>query len=185
MDEACIPGKEERVYLRENGNLSTGGTARDCTAEIHPVNSQLAVRAARLLGLDIAGIDMTTEDISVPMEDNNGAIIEINAAPGLRMHLFPTEGEPRNVGADIVDMLYPEGAPFSIPIISITGTNGKTTTARLVKHVFSLMGKRVGMTSTSGIYVGEQCVLKGDNSGPVSASMVLSNRDVEIGRAHV
>jgi len=180
LDENYIPKKGEVVNLRDNANLSTGGTARDCTDEIHPYNSLIAVKAAKAVGLDIAGIDMTIEDISVPISRRNGAVIEVNAAPGLRMHLYPTSGKAQNVAQDIVDMLFPSGQPFTIPIVSITGTNGKTTTTRLVRHTLSLTGKKVGMTSTSGIYVGNECILKGDNTGPVSARMVLSNREVEV-----
>lgn len=180
MQEDSIPAAGEEVSLRENGNLSTGGTARNCMNEIHPYNSMMAIKAAKALGLDIAGIDITTEDISVPLYQTQGVIIEVNAAPGLRMHLYPTCGESVNVAADILDMMYPESQPTSVPIVSITGTNGKTTTTRLIKHAFSLMGKTVGMTSTSGIYIGDECIMKGDNTGPVSAKMVLSNPAVEV-----
>lgn len=179
MYENYVPEVGEVVFLRENGNLSTGGTARECTSEIHPYNSFLAVKAAKIVGLDIAGIDITAKDISKPIDGENGAVIEVNAAPGLRMHLRPTEGNPINVASDILDMLFPEGTPSRIPIVSITGTNGKTTTTRLIKHVLSLDGKIVGMTSTSGIYIGNECILKGDNTGPTSARIVLSNRNVE------
>lgn len=174
-----IPSKGQRILLRENGNLSTGGTAKDCTDEIHPQNAALAIKAAELLGLDIAGIDITSPDISVPLENGEGAIIEVNAAPGLRMHLYPTTGKVRNVAGDIIDMLYPVENDYDIPIISITGTNGKTTVTRLVSHVLSLSGKTVGMTTTSGIYIGGDCIAKGDNTGPVSAGIVLSDKRVE------
>ncbi|NJD03927.1 MAG: cyanophycin synthetase, partial [Ruminiclostridium sp.] len=174
-----VPLPEKKVFLRENGNLSTGGTARDCTDDIHPVNSAMAVKAARLLGLDVAGIDVTTCDISIPIRRGEGAVIEVNAAPGLRMHLYPTEGRARNVTKDIIDMIYPEGEPYTIPIISITGTNGKTTVTRLISHVLALTGMTVGMTTTSGIFIGNQCISKGDNTGPVSAGIVLSDKRVE------
>jgi cyanophycin synthetase len=179
LDENYIPQKYEGVLLRDNCNLSTGGTARECTEELHPFNANLAVKAAKVLGLDIAGIDLIAEDISVPLKNSNGAIIEVNAAPGLRMHLYPTEGNPINVAADILDLMYPIDKPCSIPIIAITGTNGKTTTTRLIRHTLTLAGKKVGMTSTSGLYIGSDCILKGDNTGPVSARLVLENKEVE------
>ncbi|MDF2524461.1 MAG: cphA, partial [Clostridiales bacterium] len=180
LDENTIPEPGACVILRENGNISTGGTARDCTEEIHPINALAAIKAAKAIGLDVAGIDMIAEDISVPINQGNGAVIEVNAAPGLRMHIFPTYGNSKNVAADILDMIYPKGTPSSIPIISISGTNGKTTTTRLIRHTFSLTGNKVGMTSTSGVYIGDECILKGDNTGPVSAKLVLSNKEVEV-----
>jgi cyanophycin synthetase len=179
LNENYIPGLNEVVKLRDNGNLSTGGTARDCTKEIHPFNSMISIKAAKILGLDIAGIDITAKDISLPISPNNGAVVEINAAPGLRMHIYPTEGESRDVAADIIEMMFPQGRPYSIPIISITGTNGKTTTTRLVSHVLKLMGIKVGMTCSSGTYIGNYCISKGDNTGPVSARFILSNKEVE------
>lgn len=178
-NENYIPSKSETVVLRENGNLSTGGTARSCTSEIHPYNSYIAVKAAKAIGLDIAGIDFTAEDISRPINDGSGALIEVNAAPGLRMHIYPTEGEPVNVAAHILNMMFPKDKPFTIPIISVTGTNGKTTTTRLIRHTLAIMGYKVGMTSTSGIYIGDRCVMKGDNTGPSSARIVLADRDVD------
>lgn len=174
-----IPEKGKLVLLRQNGNLSTGGTARNRTEEIHPQNAKYAVAAARALGLDIAGIDMAAEDISVPISITGGAIIEVNAAPGLRMHLHPTEGEPVDVANHILDMLYTDSCNPHIPIAAITGTNGKTTTTRLIRHTLSAMGLNVGMTCTSGIYVGNECIQKGDTTGPVSAGIVLSNKKVE------
>ena len=179
LDENYVPRINENVFLRENGNLSTGGSARNCKDEIHPYNAGLAVKAAKAIGLDVAGIDVIAEDISKPINHENGAVIEVNAAPGLRMHLYPTEGRAENVAADIIDMMFPEGKPYSLPIVSITGTNGKTTTTRLIRHTISLTGKKVGMTSTSGIYIGDECIMEGDNTGPVSARLVLSNKEVE------
>ncbi|MEN6462906.1 MAG: cyanophycin synthetase [Syntrophomonas sp.] len=178
--EYYIPEVGEIVYLRENGNLSTGGSARDCTMEMHPLNKALAVKAAQVIGLEVAGIDVVMDDISQLLTPQNGAIIEVNAAPGLRMHLYPSEGQGRNVAVDILDHMYPEGTPSSIPIISITGTNGKTTVTRMVRHVCSLSGKKVGMTCSSGTYIGKECISQGDNTGPVSAHSIIYNRDVEI-----
>lgn len=179
MNPHTIPQEGEMVHLRENGNLSTGGNARDCTGEIHAANCEIAVRAAKIMGLDIAGIDMTAEDIGVPVDGNNGAVIEVNAAPGLRMHLMPTLGKPRNVAGDILDLMFPQDKPVSIPVISITGTNGKTTTTRLIRHTLAAMGWTVGMTSTSGIYVGDDCIQKGDTTGALSARLVLAHKSVE------
>jgi len=177
--ENSIPEKGTRVLLRYNGNLSTGGTAQDCTEEVHPTIALLAVKAAELMNLDVAGIDITCEDISEPLTPQNGALIEVNAAPGLRMHIYPTEGKSRNVAGNILDMLYPAGTPCNIPVISVTGTNGKTTVTRMIAHTLGLAGKVAGMTSTSGIYVGGECILKGDNTGALSAARVLRDQRVE------
>jgi cyanophycin synthetase len=179
LDEKYIPEKEEIVYLRENGNLSTGGTARDCTDEIHPQNAEFAVRAAQKIGLEVAGIDMVTPDISKPLPEVNGVVLEVNAGPGLRMHLYPTQGKSHDVGEDIINFLYPPEKEATIPIVSVTGTNGKTTTTRLIRHIISLTGKTVGMTCTLGSFVGEKCISSGDNTGPASAQLVLSYREVE------
>lgn len=178
-NEDSIPPAGEKVMLRFNGNLSTGGTARDCTDEVHPYNAELAVNAARLMELDIAGIDITCNDISKPLDEDNGAVIEVNAAPGLRMHLYPTEGISRNVAGDILEYLYPQGKPSGIPVVSVTGTNGKTTVTRMIAHTLGLDGTVVGMTSTSGIYIGGECILKGDNTGVLSAARVLKDTRVE------
>lgn len=176
-DSIPQPGRE--VILRENANLSTGGTALDVTAEVHPATQKLAVRAARIVGLDIAGIDIVAPDIKRPL-DKGGAVIEINAAPGLRMHLFPEEGASRNVAADIVDHLFPGYQNGRIPVLSITGTNGKTTVTRLVGHIMRQWGKRPGMTATGGVFVNGECCLKGDTTGPQSAQMVLRDPRVEV-----
>lgn len=178
-DENSIPAKGDIVMLRYNGNLSTGGTARDCTGEVHPYNAQLAVDAAELMGLDLAGIDITCKDISRPLTADNGAVIEVNAAPGLRMHVYPTEGKSRNVAADILDMLYPAGTPSSVPIVSVTGTNGKTTVTRMIAYTLGLKGTVTGVASTGGIYVGSGCLMKGDNTGPLSARRILRDKRVE------
>ena len=172
-----IPAEKETVLLRKNGNLSTGGTAIDCTELIHPDNAEFAVRAAQVIGLDVAGVDFVTEDISRSIVETGGAIVEVNTAPGIRMHLYPSEGKPRNVAKDIVDRLFPE--KYRFPIVSVTGTNGKTTTVRLIHHVLCRTGLKAGMTSTCGTYIGDRCVCKGDNSGPRSAESLLSDKEVE------
>ncbi|MGI6686163.1 MAG: cyanophycin synthetase [Bacillota bacterium] len=179
LSEKDIPQKNETIYLRENGNLSTGGTARDCTDEIHPLNAEIAVKAAKAIGLEVAGVDFVTPDITKPLGQVNGAIVEVNAAPGLRMHLYPSMGKSHDVGEDIINFLYPPGKEAVIPIVSVTGTNGKTTTTRLIKHVLALTGKTVGMTCTSGTFIGEKCISSGDNTGPASAQLVLSHQEVE------
>ncbi len=174
-----IPPCGETIRLRENGNLSTGGSARDCTAEIHPGNKALAVKAAKIIGLEVAGVDVVIDNISRRLTPQNGAIIEVNAAPGLRMHLNPTQGESKNVAADILDHMYPMGTNPSVPIVAITGTNGKTTVTRMIRHVLSLTGKKVGMTCSSGTYVGEECISQGDHTGPVSAQSLLYDQELE------
>lgn len=173
-----LKGKE-KVYLRKNANLSTGGEAVDYTDKICDENINLCIRAAKMLGLDICGIDICTEDISKPIIHNNGIVMEINAAPGLRMHLNPSEGTPRDLGKEIVNMLY-NNNPCNIPVISITGTNGKTTITRVISHTLSKMGYCVGMTSTSGIYINDECIDSGDDTGFESAKAILMNKDVDV-----
>jgi cyanophycin synthetase len=175
-----IPAADEVVMLRGTANLSTGGTAIDRTEEIHPDNITACEMAAGVVGLDIAGIDIVTPDISVPLRENGAVIIEVNAGPGVRMHTNPTEGEPRNVAAPILDMLFPAGAPTTIPVIAVTGTNGKTTTTRLIAHLFRNTGKIVGFTTTDGVYLQNRMVRKGDMTGPFAANIVLSNPTVEV-----
>jgi len=174
-----VPEAGEIVKLRENGNLSTGGVAIDRTDDIHPDNAELAVRAAAVLGIDLAGIDFVTEDIGKSIRDNGGVIVEVNTAPGIRMHLYPSEGTSRNVAKDIVDFLYPSDDVLNFPIVSITGTNGKTTTARLIAHTLQRTGKTVGLTSTSGTFINGKCICKGDNTGPVSAKVLLANKSID------
>lgn len=174
-----IPPKGVYVYFRESANLSSGGTAVDRTKEIHPDNIEIAVRAAKAIGLDIAGIDITMENISLPLDGNNGAIIEVNAAPGIRMHHYPSKGKPRDVAKAIINMLYPKGSKATIPIISVTGTNGKTTTVRMISQILRTYGYTVGMTSTDGIYVDDVCIYKGDNSGPKSAKTCLADKNID------
>lgn len=179
ITEEYIPKIDEEIKLRENGNLSTGGTAVECTASIHEKNCQIAVKAARAMKLDIAGIDITAKDISLPIGGKNGAVIEVNAAPGLRMHIYPAEGRSIEIADKIIDMLYPDGKASSIPIVSVTGTNGKTTTTRMIAHVLRQSGLTVGMTTTSGTFIDDVCISKGDNTGPNSAKQVLDDKRVE------
>ncbi|HKQ72436.1 MAG TPA: cyanophycin synthetase [Blastocatellia bacterium] len=174
-----VPKRDEIVYLRECANLSTGGTAKDVTDLVHPRIAAICERAAQIIGLDICGIDLILDDISSPPGPDNG-IVEVNAAPGLRMHVAPSEGRSRDVGAAVIDMMFPNGATGRIPIISITGTNGKTTITRMVAHALSEKGMIVGMATTDGIYIGGVEVLKGDTTGPRSAQTVLSDPSVEI-----
>ncbi|MEN9275722.1 MAG: cyanophycin synthetase [Gloeomargarita sp. GMQP_bins_5] len=170
----------EIAYLKNTANLSTGGMAVDCTDQIHPENRWLCERAARWVGLDIAGIDVITPDIGQPLRQVDGVIVEVNAAPGLRMHLQPSAGTPRNVCAPILDLLFPQGQTGEIPIIAITGTNGKTTTTRLTAYLCQQTGRVVGYTTTDGTYIGPHLVEPGDNTGPQSARLILNDPTVEI-----
>jgi cyanophycin synthetase len=174
-----IPSAGEKVYLCRTANLSTGGTARDATDEIHPDVRRLCERAARIVGLDICGVDLITPDISEPLPEAGAGIVEINASPGIRMHHYPTSGRPRDVGAAIVEMLFPQGSQSRVPIVAITGTNGKTTVTRMIAHMVS-RGVTVGMTTTDGIWIGGECVARGDLTGFHSARAVLSDPAVEI-----
>jgi cyanophycin synthetase len=167
-------------YLRATANLSTGGIAVDRTDDIHPENIWLAQRVAKIIGLDIAGIDVVTSDISQPLRATDSVIVEVNAAPGFRMHTAPSIGTPRNVAKPVMDMLFPPGSPFRIPIIAITGTNGKTTTTRLTAHIFKQTQKTIGYTTTDGIYIGDWLVEKGDTTGPASAQVILRDPTVEV-----
>ncbi|SDK04491.1 cyanophycin synthetase [Natronincola ferrireducens] len=176
-----IPNKGEIIYLRENDNLSTGGTAIDVTDKVHPDNERMAIHAARTIGLDVAGVDITTQDIGRSMVTDRGAIIEINACPGIRMHHYPSKGKSRNVAKAIVDNLFPEGEKYTIPIISVTGTNGKTTTTRMLGKIFRETGLTVGMTTTGGVYIQDEEIVKGDTTGPQSAQTVLMDKRVEFG----
>jgi len=174
-----VPQKGEIVYLKSTANLSTGGTSIDVTDMIHPENVQMAERVSRIIGLDVCGIDIMAENLTQPLKESGGAILEVNAAPGFRMHLAPSEGLPRNVAAPVVDMLYPPGKEFRIPIIALTGTNGKTTTTRILAHIVKNNGKRVGFTTSDGIYIQNTLLQKGDTTGPQSAEFILKDPTVE------
>ncbi len=174
-----IPPKGELVLLKPTANLSTGGTSTDVTDEVHPVNIFLAERIAKIIGLDICGIDIMAPDLRLPITENGGAVLEVNAAPGFRMHIEPSEGLPRNVAEPVVDMLYPKGTNGRIPIIAITGTNGKTTTARLTAHIVKTAGYKVGYTTSDGVYIQNQMMMKGDCTGPLSSLFVLKDPTVD------
>ena len=177
MDDVLPAGTWVKLAL--TGNMSTGGTSIDRTIEAHPDNVEIAETAARIVGLDVAGIDFICPDIATPVRETGGAIVEVNAAPGFRMHTHPTEGEPQYVARPVIDSLFPAGSSARIPIIAVTGTNGKTTTVRMIAHILKLMGRRVGMTSTDGIVIDGRLIKKGDMSGPKSAQMVLQNPTVD------
>lgn len=174
-----VPPEGLAVLIRRNANLSTGGTAIDVTDDVHPETAARAVEAARIIGLDIAGIDVVCQDLRRPLDEQGGAVVEVNARPGLRMHLEPSAGQGRPVGEAIVDALFPPGHNGRVPLVAVTGVNGKTTTTRLVAHILRTWGKRVGMTSTDGIFLDGRRVDDGDCSGPQSARAVLSNPHVE------
>jgi cyanophycin synthetase len=174
-----VPQKGELVYLKSTANLSTGGTSIDVTDMVHPENITMAERISKIIGLDVCGIDIMAENLTQPLKESGAAIIEVNAAPGFRMHLAPSEGLPRNVAAPVVDMLYPPGKPFTIPIIAVTGTNGKTTTTRLISHIVKNNGYRVGFTTSDGIYIQNTMLTKGDTTGPISAEFILKDPTVE------
>jgi cyanophycin synthetase len=172
--------KGEVLHLKTTANISTGGTAIDCTDEVHPENVFLFERIAKIIGLDVAGIDVIAPNVSEPLIQNGGGVIEVNAAPGFRMHLAPSEGIGRNVAENVIDMLFPPGTPSRIPIFAITGTNGKTTTTRLIAHILKNSGRTVGFTTTDGTYIGNQQITVGDNTGPVSAQLVLKDPTVDV-----
>jgi len=175
-----VPPAGDRVLLRLTGNLSTGGTAIDVTDVVHPDNVEMAVRAIKAVGLDVGGVDFISADITHSYKEAGGAICEVNAAPGFRMHVAPSEGTPRDVAGPVMEMLFPAGTPYRIPIATITGTNGKTTTARMVAHILKLSGKTVGLTTTDGVYIDGQLSVKGDMTGPVAARMVLRDPSVDV-----
>jgi cyanophycin synthetase len=174
-----VPKSGEIVYLKSTANLSTGGTSVDVTDMMHPENIFLCERISRVIGLDICGVDIMAENLTQPLKENGGCILEVNAAPGFRMHLAPSEGLPRNVASPVIDMLYPPGKPSRIPIIAVTGTNGKTTTTRLLAHIVKNNGYKVGFTTSDGIYIQNHMLEKGDTTGPLSAEYILKDPTVE------
>jgi cyanophycin synthetase len=174
-----IPISGETVYLKSTANLSTGGTSVDVTDMMHPENIFICERISRVIGLDVCGVDIMAENLTQPLKENGGCILEVNAAPGFRMHLAPSEGLPRNVAAPVIDMLYPPGKESRIPIIAVTGTNGKTTTTRLLAHIVKNNGYKVGFTTSDGIYVQNHMMEIGDTTGPLSAEYILKDPTVE------
>jgi cyanophycin synthetase len=174
-----IPGKGEKVFVKSTANLSTGGTSVDVTDHVHPQNIFICERISKIIGLDICGIDIMAENLTEPLTENGGVVLEVNAAPGFRMHIAPSDGLPRNVAGHVIDMLYPPGKSARIPITAITGTNGKTTTTRLIAHIVKNNGYRVGFTTSDGIYVQNTMMIKGDTTGPVSSEFILKDPTVE------
>ncbi len=174
-----IPAKAELVLLKPTANLSTGGTSTDVTDEVHPVNIFMCERIAKIVGLDICGIDIMAPDLRAPITENGGAVLEVNAAPGFRMHIEPAEGLPRNVAEPVINMLFPKGSMGRVPIIAVTGTNGKTTTARLTAHICKSAGKKVGYTTSDGVYIQNQLMMKGDCTGPLSSQFVLRDPTID------
>ncbi|AKU21147.1 cyanophycin synthetase [Massilia sp. NR 4-1] len=179
LEADSVPAQGQRVILRNNANLSTGGTATDVTDDVHPDVAARAVEAAQMIGLDICGVDVVCDSVLRPIEEQNGGVVEVNAAPGLRMHLSPSYGKGRAVGEAIIGTMFPEGEDGRIPVIAVTGTNGKTTTVRLAAHLVAASGLRVGMTNTDGVYVNGRQIDSGDCSGPRSARNVLQHPDVD------
>lgn len=178
-DRNTVPPASEVVYLRSTANLSTGGTAIDVTDTIHPDNREMAERTIKAIDLDIGGVDFLTNDITKSYREAGGGICEVNAGPGFRMHVAPSEGTPRDVAGPVIDMLFPPGQPSRIPIAAVTGTNGKTTTSRMLAHILKMSGFRVGLTSTEGVYIDGQLSVSGDMTGPASARMILRDPSVD------
>ena len=178
-DENSVPAEGEVVFLRSTANLSTGGTAVDVTDIVHPDNREMAQRAVKAIGLDIGGVDFLSADISRSHKDNRAGICEVNAAPGFRMHVAPSEGKPRDVAGAVMDMLFPAGTPSRVPIVSITGTNGKTTVSRMTAHIYKLSGNTVGLATTDGVYIDGNLSVKGDLTGPQAAHMILRDPTID------
>jgi cyanophycin synthetase len=180
LTRESVPAAGDVVYLRLTGNLSTGGTAIDVTDVVHPDNREMAVRAALAIGLDVCGVDFLTPDITRSYKEMGGAICEVNAAPGFRMHVAPSDGRSRDVAGPVMEMLFPQGTPSRIPIASVTGTNGKTTTSRMLAHMHKMAGRVVGLATTDGVYIDGQRSVEGDMTGPVAAQMVLREPTVDV-----
>ncbi|MCP5086120.1 MAG: cyanophycin synthetase [Rhodobacteraceae bacterium] len=178
-DKDSVPADGEIVFLRSTANLSTGGTAVDVTDIVHPDNREMAQRAIKAIGLDIGGVDFLSSDISTSYKDNRAGICEVNAAPGFRMHVAPSEGKPRDVAGAVMEMLFPTGTPSRVPIVSITGTNGKTTVSRMVAHIYKLSGNTVGLATTDGVYIDGNLTVKGDLTGPQAAQMILRDPTID------
>jgi cyanophycin synthetase len=178
-DRNTVPADGETVYLRSTANLSTGGTAIDVTDTIHPDNREMAIRTIKAIDLDIGGVDFLTKDITESYREAGGGICEVNAGPGFRMHVAPSEGTPRDVAGPVIDMLFPPDTPSRIPIAAVTGTNGKTTTSRMLAHILKMCGFTVGLTSTDGVYIDGQLSVPGDMTGPVSSKMILRDPSVD------
>ena len=179
LDESSVPPKGMRVIMRNNANLSTGGSATDVTDDVHPEVAASAVLAAQMVGLDICGVDIVCETILRPLEEQNGGIIEVNAAPGLRMHLSPSFGKGRDVGKAVIDQMFPDGENARIPVVAVTGTNGKTTTVRLISHLLASSGLRMGIANTDGVFANGYQFDSGDCAGPQSALRVLMHPNVD------
>ena len=180
MTAASVPEKDRIVYLRSTANLSTGGTATDVTDIIHPDNRDMAIRAIRAIGLDVGGVDFLSTNIAESYKSIGGGICECNAAPGFRMHVAPSEGKSRDVAGPVIDMLFPAGTPSRVPIAAVTGTNGKTTTARMLAHIAKMAGYTPGLTTTDGVYIDGQRTVEGDMTGPVSTRMVLADPQIDL-----
>jgi cyanophycin synthetase len=179
-DKDSVPKSDEVVYLRSTANLSTGGTATDVTDIIHPDNRDMAVRAIKAIGLDVGGVDFLSDNIAESYQTHGGGICECNAAPGFRMHVSPSDGTPRDVAGPVIDMLFPPGSPARVPIAAVTGTNGKTTTARMLAHITKMAGYTPGLTTTDGVYIDGQRTVEGDMTGPVATRMVLADPQIDI-----
>jgi cyanophycin synthetase len=180
MAQDSVPAAGQIVYLRSTANLSTGGTATDVTDIIHPDNRDMAVRAIKAIGLDVGGVDFLSADITESYKAIGGGICEVNAAPGFRMHVAPSEGTPRDVAGPVIDMLFPTGTNARVPIAAVTGTNGKTTTARMLAHITKMAGYTPGLTTTDGVYIDGQCTVEGDMTGPVATRMVLADPQIDM-----